>query len=567
MKKHLLWILVVFALLLNSSMPSPYQNPLLQNELAALTKRGFTYRMLDNDLIELTDPVSGTKQLKSLREPSEGKIRAWAASRGIPILEIDPALVDTNQYTGWYKYWNTIPLSNGSGKPLLVGDVDKNGRPEIYGVFKDFDTDFMSRIYEVTTDTVILRHEYIPRRGPALQLTDVDKDSLKEVVLVYGDSVFIYEQTAASSLPTLPDFNHALFEAGNAVWTNDIIASFDDDSLTDFLYRGSGFDSSGSPVHTYVAEFSPGSNNFRRVWTKQLNSEGETGLGGYCAGDFDNDGRMEFVASALNGYIYTVENVNDNSYAQIYNDSLPFVNLFYQTAGDVDGDGKSEFFVGATDFGNWTTMFESDSNDRYSPKFIFHLLSGGVLDEPVYLTRDVDGDGRPELTVFSGTDLYVFKSNADNQYYLWYLRREDARDGFEFYDFDADGNMDLVVSKRAGDSQGRIRLWADIYVGTPIVGVDKSTTLEVLTKGLLSQNYPNPFNLSSTIKYTLLRTDHVRIDVYDILGKHIQTLLDQTVLPGKYSLEWNAAGLQSGVYFLQLRTSIISTTVKMLLLK
>lgn len=45
-----------FTLLMGGTVPSPFQRPDIQHDLAALTKRGFTFRMLDNDLIELTDP-------------------------------------------------------------------------------------------------------------------------------------------------------------------------------------------------------------------------------------------------------------------------------------------------------------------------------------------------------------------------------------------------------------------------------------------------------------------------------------------------------------------------------
>src|SRR5437867_11340782 len=106
MKTKALFVLALgFTLLMGGTTPSPLQRADVQRDLAALTKRGFTYRMLENDLIELTDPLSGEKHLKSLREQSEEAIRSWAAARGIPILEIDPNAIDTSQYAGWYVYW------------------------------------------------------------------------------------------------------------------------------------------------------------------------------------------------------------------------------------------------------------------------------------------------------------------------------------------------------------------------------------------------------------------------------------------------------------------------------
>jgi len=97
---------------------------------------------------------------------------------------------------------------------------------------------------------------------------------------------------------------------------------------------------------------------------------------------------MEFVDSELFGRVHLTENNENNSYVEVWRDSLPFVNLYYQTSGDGDNDGKNEFFVEATmSNGNWTTMYEADSNNHYSPKFLFHLISRGLRGS-AYLPYD-----------------------------------------------------------------------------------------------------------------------------------------------------------------------------------
>jgi len=148
--KVLLVVAILLTLLMGGTAPSPFQRPDIQRDLHALVKRGFTYRMLDNDLIELTDPLSGEKRIKSMREPGESAIQAWARSRGVPILEIDPTLVDTSKFAGWYLHWAEVPLSNGLGDPLLVDDMNGNGTPEVFGVFKYATSSaYESRVYEV----------------------------------------------------------------------------------------------------------------------------------------------------------------------------------------------------------------------------------------------------------------------------------------------------------------------------------------------------------------------------------------------------------------------------------
>ena len=84
----------------------------------------------------------------------------------------------------------------------------------------------------------------------------------------------------------------------------------------------------------------------------------------------------------------------------------------------------------------------------------------------------------------------------------------------------------------------------------------------------LSQNYPNPFNPSTTIMYQLAENSSVRLEVFDMTGRKVSTLINGRVSAGAHSVTFDASELTSGVYFYQLRTSTgFSTTRKMILLK
>ena len=88
----------------------------------------------------------------------------------------------------------------------------------------------------------------------------------------------------------------------------------------------------------------------------------------------------------------------------------------------------------------------------------------------------------------------------------------------------------------------------------------------------LYQNYPNPFNPSTTITYSVPKASNVKIEVFDILGQKIATLVDQEQTAGTHSLEWNAqsdrgANLSTGIYLLRMQAGAYSQTRKMLLLK
>ncbi len=83
----------------------------------------------------------------------------------------------------------------------------------------------------------------------------------------------------------------------------------------------------------------------------------------------------------------------------------------------------------------------------------------------------------------------------------------------------------------------------------------------------LSQNYPNPFNPSTTVEYSLFQTSDISIVVTDLLGRMVATLVDQKRSPGQYSVQWNAEGFSSGLFFVRMTAGSFSETKKILLMK
>lgn len=84
---------------------------------------------------------------------------------------------------------------------------------------------------------------------------------------------------------------------------------------------------------------------------------------------------------------------------------------------------------------------------------------------------------------------------------------------------------------------------------------------------VLFQNYPNPFNPVTKISFTISQRTNIRLNIYDVKGSKIYTLLSGEYLSGKYSIDFNASNLSSGIYFYQLKTSYGIITKKMLLIK
>jgi hypothetical protein len=88
----------------------------------------------------------------------------------------------------------------------------------------------------------------------------------------------------------------------------------------------------------------------------------------------------------------------------------------------------------------------------------------------------------------------------------------------------------------------------------------------------LYQNYPNPFNPSTTIRYTVPKRRHVRLEVFDVAGRRVSVLVDRAQSPGIYSIDWNGCDdkgntTSSGIYFCRLTAGKETVSKKMVLLR
>jgi photosystem II stability/assembly factor-like uncharacterized protein len=128
-------------------------------------------------------------------------------------------------------------------------------------------------------------------------------------------------------------------------------------------------------------------------------------------------------------------------------------------------------------------------------------------------------------------------------------------------------------------------LWYDIHFLDPYVGYvcgDNSIILKTTNGGfigiepisneipkdfVLYQNYPNPFNPTTNIKFSIPKAAFVTLAVYDMLGREIQTLVNENLSPATYEVKWDAAGFSSGIYFYKLLTPDFSLVKKMSVLK
>ena len=104
-----------------------------------------------------------------------------------------------------------------------------------------------------------------------------------------------------------------------------------------------------------------------------------------------------------------------------------------------------------------------------------------------------------------------------------------------------------------------------------ITGVLSTTAVEsdeeTLNGFKLHQNYPNPFNPATSISYSIPFTSHVSLIVYDMLGREIQTLVNEEKSMGSHTIRFDGTLLSSGIYFYILRSNDFIDTKKFILLK
>jgi hypothetical protein len=131
-------------------------------------------------------------------------------------------------------------------------------------------------------------------------------------------------------------------------------------------------------------------------------------------------------------------------------------------------------------------------------------------------------------------------------------------------------NLTLTDSASAGTSIYFAFARATGTTDNTLVGTGTSierVTSSVPERFALSQNYPNPFNPSTRLRFQIAKAGFVSLKIYDLLGREIATLVNESLPPGSYSTQWNPLGFGSGVYVYRLESGGLSESRKMIFMK
>ena len=118
---------------------------------------------------------------------------------------------------------------------------------------------------------------------------------------------------------------------------------------------------------------------------------------------------------------------------------------------------------------------------------------------------------------------------------------------------------------------GRKRISRDTFVPNIVNSIRINKLEGIPNKIELQQNYPNPFNPSTIIKYSVNQNGHIKLDIFNIIGQRVATLVNKYQSAGHYEVEFStndlADKLNSGIYIYTLKTSDQTTSKKMMLMK
>ncbi len=183
-----------------------------------------------------------------------------------------------------------------------------------------------------------------------------------------------------------------------------------------------------------------------------------------------------------------------------------------------------------------------------------------------FLKAEYDGqNGKVDYPNMPGTDDYLHQA-ADSSWWPEGISYDPEGDGTEIQSLGVHEHWNNSIDKQ---------YTRDLSIGDGIEfiqilhgpsSIEKKNVVD--QKFTLHQNYPNPFNPKTIINYELPITNDIEINIYNLMGQKVTTLVSEKQSAGKHQVEWNAKGFASGVYYYILRTDAgFVQTRKLMLLR
>ncbi len=283
------------------------------------------------------------------------------------------------------------------------------------------------------------------------------------------------------------------------------------------------------------------------------------GAGNSSVTGYSNGGALEFATIK-----YNANGVQEWAarYRGLAGSSIPYA-IALDNSGNIYVTGSDETIIYNSDY---CTIKYNAAGIR---QWVAHYNgTGDDNDEAQALA--VDRNGNVFVTGYSGSSNYnrdivtvKYQNTGVQEWVNSFNGARDSADVGNAIGVDSSGNV-YVGGASTGSGTG----WDFTTLKYPFTITGSQTPGQIYPVSFaLSQNYPNPFNPSTIINYQLPHNSYVKLMVYDILGKEIQTLAKAFQTAGSYQVEWNANNFPAGVYFYRLDAGTFVSVMKMLLIK
>lgn len=247
------------------------------------------------------------------------------------------------------------------------------------------------------------------------------------------------------------------------------------------------------------------------------------------------------------------------------------------TAADVTGNGWISAYDASQilkfDAGIPAIMRCSSMNAKAQPLFAelkWDVVSTENSFEVNFLADNVEGDllsAEMSIPLNDGLNFTGFKNAPEN----WQVYSNKVGDVLHISMFGVEAFsrslLGSVIFERTGTFNGEA-LQAEVILNeNERVALAPLTIADIPNEFELYQNYPNPFNPSTQIKYSVPEEAKVQLIVYNLLGQKVAELVNENMLPGRYTVTWDAGSQSSGVYMYRLVAGDQVFTKKMMLIK
>jgi hypothetical protein len=426
-----------------------------------------------------------------------------------------------------------FPITHGyNSRTPVLADLDNNGSMEIITNKRAMG---INEVWVYKGDGTVLAGwpksmTSVPASSAAVG--DIDNDGIPEVVMEAYNSIYVWKANGDS----VPGFPFHLPNGDVNSYSSPVLVNVDGDLEREIIFGSHSLTSGG---FVYILE---NNGTIKPGWPKTTS---DWVYGPPAVGYIDGDNILDVCvgdqvgSGSPSNFVYAW-NVNGTALSGFPIGPIWAVNA-QVTLADIDNDNMTELIVDDNTWGPGRYLaFNHDGTPLAG--WPMEITGASFFSTPVL--TDVNRDGILDIAG-TGNDI-----SAQTVYmYLW-------NTGVPYNPAKIYNPVWQYNIQHTG-----------VVGNTTIINVNQVSghTPESFK---LEQNYPNPFNPSTKIKFDIPVPSNIRLSVYDITGREVQTLFNGELTPGTYEYGFNGSGLSSGVYFYKLFADGVSVGVnKMLLIK